>query len=95
MPMSGAALVAIIGLRQMTPVNMDQVNQAMIDGCSNYIGKPSIMQACRAATISIDAHFAQMIPELTKNPDTSVLSVLIEDWPVHDKYSIKYQTSNP
>ena len=31
MPVSGAALVAITGLRQMTPVKMDQVSQAMID----------------------------------------------------------------
>ena len=78
MPVSGAALVAITGLRQMTPVKMDQVSQAMIDGCSNYIGTPSVTQACRAATINIDAHIAQMIPELTESPDNSVLSVLIE-----------------
>ena len=62
----------------MTPVKMDQVSQAMIDGCSNYIGTPSVMQACRAATINIDAHIAQMIPELTESPNNSVLSVLIE-----------------
>ena len=78
MPVSGAALVAITGLRQMTPVSMDQVSQAMIDGCSNYIGKPSVTQSCSAATINIDAYIAQMIPELTKRPDSSILSVLIE-----------------
>ena len=78
MPVSGAALIAITGLRQMTPVKMDQVSQAMIDGCSNYIGLPSVTQACRAATINIDANIAQMIPELTEKPDNSVLSVLIE-----------------
>ena len=50
----------------------------MIDGCSNYIGLSSVTQACRAATINIDANIAQMIPELTEKPDNSVLSVLIE-----------------
>ena len=68
----------------MTPVKMDQVSQAMINGCSNYIGTPSVTHACRVATINIDAHIAQMVPELTEKPDNSVLSVSIEDWPVHD-----------
>ena len=62
----------------MKPVKMDQVSQAMIDGCSNYIGTPSVTQACHAATINIDAHIERTIPELIERPDTSVLSVLIE-----------------
>ena len=56
MPVSGAALVAITGLRQMTPGQMDKVSQAMIDGCSNYLGTPSVTQACDVATVDIDAH---------------------------------------
>ena len=78
MPVSGAALVAITGLRQMTPGQMDKVSQAMIDGCSNYLGTPSVTQACDVATADIDAHIALMVPELTDSPDTSVLSVLIQ-----------------
>ena len=78
MLVSGAALVAITGLRQMTPVQMDQVSQAMIDGCSNYLDTPSVTQACGVATADIDAHIALMVPELTDKPDTSVLSVLIQ-----------------
>ena len=58
MPVSGAALVAITGLSQMTPSKMDEVSQAMIDGCSNYIGTPNVTQACRSATTNIDAHIA-------------------------------------
>ena len=78
LPVQGAALVAITGLRQMTPAKMDQVSQAMIDGCSNYIGAPSVTQACHAANTNIDAHIAKMIPELTEKPDNSILLVLIE-----------------
>tara|TARA_B100000780_G_scaffold236341_1_gene177140 strand:- start:828 stop:1028 length:201 start_codon:yes stop_codon:yes gene_type:complete len=40
MPVFGAALVAITGLRQMTPIKMDEVSQAMIDGCANYPSNP-------------------------------------------------------
>ena len=66
MLVSGAALVAITGLRQMAPVKMDQVSQAMIDGYSNYIGTSSVTQACRAATINIDAHIAQLYQSCRK-----------------------------
>ena len=76
MPVSGAALVAITGLRQMTPAQMDQVSQAMIDGCTNYCGDPSVERACHVATAQIDAHIASMLQEVTVNPDMSVLSVL-------------------
>ncbi len=76
MPVSGAALVAITGLRQMTPAQMDQVSQAMIDGCANYSGDPSVERACHVATAQIDAHIALMLQEVTVNPDMSVLSVL-------------------
>ena len=76
MPVSGAALVAITGLRQMTPAQMDQASQAMIDGCANYRGDPSVERACHVATAQIDAHIALMLQEVTVNPDMSVLSVL-------------------
>ena len=76
MPVSGAALVAITGLRQMTPAQMDQVSQAMIDGCANYRGDPSVERACHVATAQIDAHIALMLQDVTVNPDMSVLSVL-------------------
>ena len=57
---------------------MDQVSQAIIDSCSNYIGTPSVIPACRAATVNIDAHIVKMIPEVAEKPDNSILSVLIE-----------------
>ena len=78
MPVSGAALVAITGLRQMTPVQMDQVSQAMIDGCANYRGDLNIEQACHRATAQIDAHIVGMLEEVTSSPDMSVLSVLLQ-----------------
>jgi predicted N-formylglutamate amidohydrolase len=30
----------------------------MIGGCSNYLGTPSVTQACGVATVDIDAHIA-------------------------------------
>ena len=78
LPVSGAALVAMTGLRQMAASQMDQVSQAMIDGCANYKGDPSVEAACNSATKVIERHIDLMIPELKKNPDNSVLSVLIQ-----------------
>ena len=72
MPVSGPALVAITGLRQMTPVKMDQVSQAMIYGCTIFIRTANVTQACRVTTNNIDARIAQMIPELTENPNNSI-----------------------
>lgn len=78
MPLSGAALVAITGLRDMAPATMDRVSQAMIDGCANYAGDPGIEARCRAATAEIDAQIDAMIPRLTARPDASVLSVQMQ-----------------
>lgn len=78
MPLSGAALVAITGLRDMAPATMDRVSQAMIDGCANYAGDPQVEARCHDATARIDAHIDAMIPRLTAQPDTSVLSVQMQ-----------------
>ena len=78
MQVSGAALVAITGLRQMTPTKMDEVSQAMIDGCANYLADQKVTQACNLATADIDAHITGMLGEVKANPNTSVLSVLLQ-----------------
>jgi len=78
LPVSGAALSAMTGLRQMAASEMDQVSQAMIDGCANYKEDPSVEAACNSATKVIERHIDLMIPEVKKNPDNSVLSVLIQ-----------------
>jgi cytochrome P450 len=78
LPVSGAALVAMTGLRQMAASEMDQVSQAMIDGCANYKGDPSVEATCNSATQVIERHIDLMIPELKENPNNSVLSVLIQ-----------------
>lgn len=78
MPVSGASLVAMTGLRQMSPVEMDHVSQAMIDGCANYNGDASIEADCISATGTIESHIELMQSELRKNPDKSVLSVLMQ-----------------
>ena len=78
MPVSGASLVAMTGLRQMSPIEMDRVSQAMIDGCANYNGDVSVEADCISATDTIENHIALMQTALQKNPDKSVLSVLMQ-----------------
>jgi len=78
MPLSGAALVAITGLATMRPEEMDAVSQAMIDGCANYAGDPTVEARCHWGTGAIDAHIDRMVPRLQDDPDASVLSVLMQ-----------------
>jgi cytochrome P450 len=46
MPVSGHALRHITGLTNLTPAQMDQVSQAMIDGISNYAGDNDTEALC-------------------------------------------------
>lgn len=74
MPVSAEALKAITGLSDMRADEMDQVSQAMIDGCANYAGDPEVTARCNAATALIDAHIDRM---LGAPPPNSALSVML------------------
>ena len=76
MPVSGSALIAITGLREMKPAEMDQVSQAMINGCANYVGDATIEQTCNVATADIDYHIDRVLNDTIEIPEQSVLSVL-------------------
>lgn len=78
MPVSGAALCAMTGLRDMGAVTMDRVSQHMLDGCANYAGDAAVTARCHAATAEIDAHIDAALPRVTKTPDPSVLSVQVQ-----------------
>jgi cytochrome P450 len=73
MPVSAAALRAITGLESMSNVDMDGISQAMIDGCSNFVGDPKVTARCERATRLIDDHikFARTDP-----PEHSALKVM-------------------
>ncbi len=75
MPVSAHALIAITGLAQMTPTEMDGVSQAMIDGCANYAGVAAVEERCNAATALIDAHIDRM---RATPPPRSALDVQIQ-----------------
>lgn len=77
MPVSANALRHITGLTRMTPIEMDNVSQGMIDGISNYSGNPQIEQRCNQATQLIDDNIDAMLPEAIANPNASLLSVLV------------------
>lgn len=76
MPVSGHALRHITGLTNLSDSEMDEVSQAMIDGIANYSGDKSVEERCSRATQLIDESIDEMLPQLEKNPNFSILSVL-------------------
>ena len=82
---SGEALKAITGLTQVTYQDLDSWSQAMIDGVANYTGDPEIETMCNVATAAIDAAIDQRLPEVRKDPDASLLSVMTQAGMSEDK----------
>ena len=76
MPVSAHALRALTGLVNMRWQDMDAWSQAMIDGIANYGGDPAVEARCHAATAGIDACITERAPELLRQPDQSLLSVM-------------------
>ena len=56
---------------------MDAWSQGMIDGIANYTGDPAVEARCHAATSGIDAAIDDMVPVLRKQPDQSLLGVML------------------
>src|SRR4249919_3372096 len=77
LPLSAECLKDITGLTNMRFEDMDAWSQAMIDGIANYTGNKEIEARCLAATAGIDAAIDDMIPVVTRHPNTSILSVLL------------------
>lgn len=77
MPASAHALRALTGLTNMRWQDMDAWSQAMIDGIANYGGDPAVEARCHAATAGIDACIDQRWAELQRQPDDSLLSVML------------------
>jgi cytochrome P450 len=77
LPLSAECLKDITGLTNMRTQDMDAWSQAMIDGIANYTGNKEVEARCNAATAGIDAAIDDMIPIVTKHPNTSILSVLL------------------
>jgi cytochrome P450 len=77
LPLSAECLKDITGLTNMRTQDMDAWSQAMIDGIANYTGDPAVEARCNAATAGIDAAIDDMVPVVTRQPDNSILSVLL------------------
>lgn len=77
LPVSGEALKLLTGLTNITYAEMDAWSQAMIDGIANYTGDPDIEARCHHATASIDAAIDERLPEVERQPDHSLLSVML------------------
>jgi len=78
LPLSAECLKHITGLTNMRTQDMDAWSQAMIDGIANYTGDPAVEARCHAATAGIDAAIDDMVPVVTRQPDNSILSVLLQ-----------------
>ncbi len=78
LPLSGEALKVVTGLTNITFQEVDQWSQAMIDGISNYQGDQDIEARCHEATTKIDTAIDDMAPVLQRNPDSSLLSVMMQ-----------------
>jgi cytochrome P450 len=77
LPLSAECLKDITGLTNMRLQDMDAWSQAMIDGIANYTGNKEVEARCHAATAGIDAAIDDMVPAVTKQPNHSILSVLL------------------
>jgi hypothetical protein len=77
LPLSAECLKDITGLTNIRFEDLDAWSQAMIDGIANYGGDKEVEARCHAATAAIDAAIDDMIPVVTKHPNTSILSVLL------------------
>ena len=77
LPLSAECLKDVTGLTNMRFADMDAWSQAMIDGIANYTGNKEVEARCHAATAGIDAAIDDMIPVVTKHPNSSILSVLL------------------
>ncbi len=75
-PVSGAALCAMTGLRDMTPTEMDSASQQMIDAIANYAANPQVEATGLAASATVDVSIDKRLTELRGIPDPSILSVL-------------------
>jgi cytochrome P450 len=78
LPLSGECLKEITGLTNVSYSDIDAWSQAMIDGIANYVGDLSVEARCNAATAAIDAAIDDRLPAVTKSPDHSLLSVMLE-----------------
>jgi cytochrome P450 len=77
LPLSAECLKDITGLTNMRFEDMDAWSQAMIDGIAKYTGNREIEARCHVATAGIDAAIDDMIPVVSKHPNSSILSVLL------------------
>jgi hypothetical protein len=63
-------------LTQVKFEDLDSWSQAMIDGVSNYTGDPDIEARCISATEAIDHAIDERLPEIQRDADASLLSVM-------------------
>lgn len=69
LPLSAECLRPITGLTNMRYQDMNAWSQGMIDGIENYIGDPSVVARCHAATAGIDAAIDDRLPAKERRRD--------------------------
>ena len=76
-PLAGANLAAFLGLRGVTPDQLVEWSQALIDGAGNYADDPDVWQRCDRAVSGIDDAITESMAYLRTQPDPSVISSMM------------------
>ncbi|MHC2844853.1 hypothetical protein ACVINU_007787 [Bradyrhizobium diazoefficiens] len=77
LPFSGECLKSITDLTNIGFADMNAWSQRMIEGIANYGGDSAVEARCHAATSGIDAAIDDILLVMRKNPDQSILGVLL------------------
>ena len=72
------ALKEITGLTQITWQEMDRLSQGMMDGISNVQKDPDVFKNCDECVAAINSYVDERIPDLTQQPDHSIISSQIK-----------------
>lgn len=95
LPYCAECLKSVTGLVNVSYTQMNEWSQAEMDGMSNILGDAEVDARCRIAVAAIDEAIDEMLPEVRKYPNQSLISVLAaSDMPLQSlKANIKLAIS--
>lgn len=76
-PMASRALMEILGMPDIDWRDLCVWSQTMMDAVGNYANDPEVWTRSEAVTDAINAAIDARVPEVTANPDPSVISALV------------------
>lgn len=76
-PLAARNLAALLGLRGVGDLEMQEWSQAIIDAGGNYGEDPAIWARCARAVTALDTAMDNVLPVLRRDPDHSVISSML------------------